>query len=249
MGAGTKAIVESAREVCGSVRVGGKTQSVWSNDEIKAAINRKEAAWKGVLPASEEETKEICVEAYREEKRKIKRCIIKSKKKVNEQLERKMNEDMKENRKLFWKEFSNAKGRRVESYSRIKDGNLKLAQGEDEVRKIWKEYFEDLYNIDTQEEDAVHMCGFDMIQRGNYAYFRGEPIGRADVEVRVPKLKNGKVAGKDEVTGEIIKGGDDRVVDWIWRLCNIVFESGVVSEDWRSAAIVPLYKSIGERIE
>ena len=26
-----------------------------------------------------------------------------------------------------------------------------MAQGEDEVRKIWKEYFEDLYNIDTQE--------------------------------------------------------------------------------------------------
>ena len=31
--------------------------------------------------------------------------------------------------------------------------------------------FEDLYNIDTQEQVAVHMCGFDEIQRGNY--FRG----------------------------------------------------------------------------
>ena len=29
----------------------------------------------------------------------------------------------------------------------MKDGNGRLAQGEDEVRKIWKEYFEDLYNI------------------------------------------------------------------------------------------------------
>ena len=26
-------------------------------------------------------------------------------------------------------------------------------------------------------------------------------------------LKNGKVAGKDEVIGEMIKGGDDMVVD------------------------------------
>ena len=33
----------------------------------------------------------------------------------------------------------------------------------------------------TWEEVAVHMCGFDGIQRGNY--FRGEPIGRAEVEV------------------------------------------------------------------
>ena len=26
----------------------------------------------------------------------------------------------------------------------------------------------DLYNIDTQEQVAVHMCGFDGIRRGNY---------------------------------------------------------------------------------
>ena len=32
-----------------------------------------------------------------------------------------------------------------------------LAQGEDEVRKILKEYCEDLYNIDTQEDAAVHI--------------------------------------------------------------------------------------------
>ena len=80
------------------------------------------------------------------------------------------------------------------------------------MRKIWKEYFEDLYNIDTREQVAVLMCGFDGIWRGNY--FGGEPIGRAEVEVRVGKLMNGKAAGKDEITGEMIKGGD-RVVDMI----------------------------------
>ena len=43
------------------------------------------------------------------------------------------------------------KGGKVESCSRIKDGNVRLAQGEDEVRRTWNEYFEDLYNIDTQK--------------------------------------------------------------------------------------------------
>ena len=43
------------------------------------------------------------------------------------------------------------------------------------------------------------MCGLDGVQRGNY--FRGEPIRRIEVEVRVGKLKNGKTSGKDEVTG------------------------------------------------
>ena len=34
-----------------------------------------------------------------------------------------------------------------------------------------------------------------------------------------------KATGKDKVMGEIEKGGGDRVLDWIWRLCNIAFKS------------------------
>ena len=72
-------------------------------------------------------------------------------------------------------------------------------------------YFEDLYNIDTQEQVAVHICGFDWIRRGNY--FCVVPIGRAEVDVRVGKLKNGKTARVDEITGEMIKGGGNKLVD------------------------------------
>ena len=57
------------------------------------------------------------------------------------------------------------------------------------------------------------------------------------------KLKNGKV------TGEMIKGGSDRVVDWIWRLCNRAFGTVGVPEEWRSAVIFPLYKGKGKRTE
>ena len=77
-----------------------------------------------------------------------------------------MNQDMSGNGKLVWKEVSKANGGKVESCSRIKDGNGRLAQGKDEVRRIWKEYFEDLYNIDTQEQ-------VDRVRRGKYL---GEPI-------------------------------------------------------------------------
>ena len=46
-----EAMVESARGVCGSVRVRGKNpRSVWWNNEIKATVRRKE-----VLVASDEE--------------------------------------------------------------------------------------------------------------------------------------------------------------------------------------------------
>ena len=58
---------------------------------------------------------------------------ISEQKKVNEQLGRKMKEDMNGNRKLLWKEGSSAKGGNVESCSRIKDIKGRLEQGEDEV--------------------------------------------------------------------------------------------------------------------
>ena len=59
------------------------------------------------------------------------------------------------------------------------------------MRRIWKEYFEDLYYTDTQEQVTVHTCCFGGIQRGNY--FEGEPFGRAKVKVRMGKLENKKV--------------------------------------------------------
>ena len=46
-----------------------------------------------------------------------------------------------------------------------------------------------------------------------------------------------------------MKEGGDMVVDWIWSLCNMAFESGAVPEDWRSAVTVPLYKGKGEMTE
>ena len=44
--------------------------------------------------------------------------------------------------------------------------------------------------------------------------------------MRVGKLKNGNAVAGDEIIGEMIKGGGDRVVDWIWRLRSMCFESG-----------------------
>ena len=76
-------MVESARK---AVRVGEKEHNECV--VVKAVVRRKEAVWKEFLIASDEETKERHMEAYREEKRKVKRCMYQNKKKVNEQFGR-----------------------------------------------------------------------------------------------------------------------------------------------------------------
>ena len=74
-----------------------------------------------------------------------------------------MNQDVKGYRKLFWKEVIKANGGKVEDYNRIKDGNRRLVLEEAEVRRIWKEYFEDLYNIVLKkrlQSTCVALMGF-----------------------------------------------------------------------------------------
>ena len=62
-------MVESTREVSGSVKVGeNNPKNVWWNNEIKAAIRKMKPTWKEELTACTVEAKERCMEAYREEK-------------------------------------------------------------------------------------------------------------------------------------------------------------------------------------
>ena len=57
---------------------------------------------------------------------------------------------------------------KVESSSRIKDGNVRLELGDDEMQRTWKGYFEDLYNMNTQKQVNIFMIGFGGLQRGSY---------------------------------------------------------------------------------
>ena len=48
----------------------------------------------------------------------------------------------------------------MENCSRIKDGNRRQKLEWDMIQRIWKDYFQDLYDINIQEEVAIHMRGF-----------------------------------------------------------------------------------------
>ena len=87
----------------------------------------------------------------------------------------------------------------------------RLALGDDEVQRVWKDYFENLYDTDTQEQVAFYMYSVEGIQKVNQ--FKENPIRKTEVEVRVGKLKNGKAEGKDEVTEEMIMSGGNIMVN------------------------------------
>ena len=50
-----------------------------------------------------------------------------------------MKQDVDGSRKLLWKEECKANGGNVKSCSRMQDRNGRLALGENEIRRIWKD--------------------------------------------------------------------------------------------------------------
>ena len=71
MGAGKMGMIESAKEVYGSMRVGGENpKSLWWNDKVKAVDKIKETALKEVLEDRVKDAIERCLGLYKEEKRR-----------------------------------------------------------------------------------------------------------------------------------------------------------------------------------
>ena len=64
------------------------------DDVVKVAVERKWCAWKNVLGVKDEAANEKCMEVYKEEKRKVKGCIYKRKKEVNERFGRNIKQDV-----------------------------------------------------------------------------------------------------------------------------------------------------------
>ena len=85
------------------------------------------------------------MEVHKQEKQRLKGGNIREER-------RKMNQNVGGNRKLFRKEVGKVNAEEVEDCSKIKDRNRRLVVGEDEVQSTWKKYFEDLYNIVTEEQ-------------------------------------------------------------------------------------------------
>ena len=60
--------------------------------------------------------------------------------------------------KFLFKEIDMAEDGKKESCIMIKYGTVKIALGENNVRKTCKEYFEDVYKTNTEDQGIFNMC-------------------------------------------------------------------------------------------
>ncbi len=117
---------------------------------------------------------------------------------------------------------------------RDKDG----ARLEEEGKQLsrWKNYFEDLFNVESKAEERKE----DMNEIEDEK--QDETPTRKEVAEAVESLKSFKAAGPDEIMAEVLKAGGTAVVDWMHRIIQKVWRTERVVEEWRMSTIVPLLK-------
>ena len=63
-----------------------------------------------------------------------------------------------------------------------------------------------------------------------------------ELRLAISQLKNGKSAGPDAILNEFIKFGSERVLTYIHKLFNTIFECGYFPTRWSEGFIVPIQK-------
>ena len=113
---------------------------------------------------------------------------------------------------------------------KAKDGTL-LSSGEEKLAR-WAEHFSEVLNrpepaTPAQPEDPVSTLPI------NTDDFSEEEVRKA-----IQMLKNNKSPGMDGITSEMLKVGGEETVQWMCQLCNQVWNSGVVPEDWKNGTVI-----------
>ena len=98
-------IGEVSREICGVKRVGGRSRrkgSEWWSKELEVQVKKKKEAYVRYLGVKSRET----WEEYKSLRNEIKREIRIAKERATERWSRKIVENYRERKKMFWKEVN-----------------------------------------------------------------------------------------------------------------------------------------------
>jgi len=68
-----------------------------------------------------------------------------------------------------------------------------------------------------------------------------------EVQKAIRKLRNGRAAGPDDITPELLKTAEIPISTALHQLFLLIWKSGKVPADWKEAVIISLYKGKGSR--
>ena len=206
----------------------------WWNEEVQESIKRKKLAKQNW----DRHRDEVSLQQYKEMCSIAKKEVAKAKEKAYDDLYEKL--DTKEGEKDLYRltRQRDRDGKDMQHVKMIKDKDGDVLTNEENILRRWKEYFEDLLNIENERERRLVE-----VEQINQEVPR---ISRVEVKMAMRKMKGGKAVGPDKIPVEAWRSLGDMAVDWLTRLFNGILEGERMPDEWRKSVIVPIFKNKGD---
>ena len=223
-----------ATEVYGITR-GSKREpkdSWWWNDEVQKAIKEKKECYKRMYHHRSEEN----MHRYKVTKKTAKRAVSEARGRAYEDLYQRLS--TKEGEKDVYR-IARLRERRTRDFNQvkcIKDENDRLLVKEDEIKNRWREYFDKLFN---EESDSSSIELEDLADSTNRHFVWR--FQEAEVKGALKRMKSGKSVGPDDIPIEVWRCFGDAGIRWLTKLFNNIFKSNKMPDEWRRSILVPIF--------
>ena len=230
--------VGEAEEVVG--RTSGyrvsREEKWWWNGEVQQAVKGKSKAFKDWKVRHEQGAEERYREKERDTRRTIGVAIGRAAEELNERL------GTREGEKDIYK-ITNMRKRQRQDLGQlgvIKDEDGKILHREDDIKKRWREYFEELLNTENEKEDL-----------GEGQKVEGPVMEIQDAETKqaLSKMKKGKAPGPSDFQIEMIMVLGIEGEDWMTTLLRAIWEDEEMPRDWEESLMIHIFKQKGDILE
>jgi hypothetical protein len=229
-----------------AVKVLGKKErehKEWISAETWKTIDERKKIKNEKNSAHSERIREIKQQQYSEMDREVKRKVRADKReKINELAQEA--EDAANNNDMgtLYKITKELCHKKRLTTAGVRDKNGKLLIEEDGILQRWKEHFEEVLNVGSQDdgndtEDVIDPRNIEIIEEISTGPFTEEEVKNA-----LSKLKNGKAAGVDNISGEMLKAGGEITSRKLLQIFENVRKDFNMPEDWKKSMIAKIPK-------
>ena len=215
------------------------------NDVLRSLTKNKKKAWVDWCAVGKNRYGQEYDE-YKIAKKEFRREMRKAKIEYEKEEMSKINESQAIDQKYFWTLVNRAKNRK-KTVNPIRDGQ-KTVTCPNEVRSMWKSYFEELYTPKDQYDSDFKIEieeAFDTMWAESFnaeSFLMKEEITTSEVTECVKKLKNNKAPGWDQVTAEHLKYGGTHLMEVLTSIFNKMIALEVYPSHLKVGVIVPIPK-------
>ena len=227
---------KAAESVLGQKRNRAKP---WISEESWRMIDARKAIKRSIEEARSQRIKEQKRADYRLQDIQVKRGVKRDKQEWLEGLAKEAEQSMQQgNLKAVYSTTKKICNQQTKKMDAVKDKNGKMLSTESEVQRRWQEHFCEVLNRPDPEHPA-EVPEEEFLEELNISE---EPLTKEEIMSTVKELKNGKAAGFDEVSPDLLKADPATTADILERLLRRIWELENLPEDWRTGLIIKLPK-------